>query len=486
MSNYLAIATATSVFSQKIYRALNKVKDLSAAPVVTNKRPEKQDGQTVGAYLYLYNVEFNNTLRNNDLATRRADGSLIQQPQVALNLKYHVSFYGRENTLEAQRMMGATIVDLHAEPLITPAEIKQYLDAVGPDGVLSDSDLHQQRASIKIEPVILSLEDISKMWTTFFQVPHEHSLNYEVSVILMESDLNIEKRLPAKTFSTLPDPGGVTEIEKITPPYFEYPLEKQVIEIACKSAGSSSQVRFEEAGVTVAPLSISTNLLKVEVPAQVYAGLNNITIVKQRRENGISSVTRSEPSRIIVQPVISNISYKSGLAVAGDSTPVIQLDINPLPRIDQPLMLWLNSILGESNHDYRFKGPLMYQVDTSAEALNSADFDSLNASLSKTGFNLSNRTSVQEEVKATVWVLNDQGDFFSIRVIDGNFVFFYGFDKSPAPTQVSFVVRNIVPASYLVRVQVDEQQFAESLLIQKSKPSDADYGKYIGPRVLVS
>ena len=196
MSNYLAIATTTAVLSQKIYKALNKVENLSAAPVISNKRPEKQDGQMVGAYLYLYQVEHNNNLRNNDLATRNFNGALIQQPQVALNLKYHISFYGRESTLEAQRMMGSTIIDLHSEPFITPNEIKGYLDAAGPYSFLAGSKLFEQHAAIKIEPVILSLEDISKMWTTFFQTPHEHSLNYEVSVILIEGDYNIEKALP--------------------------------------------------------------------------------------------------------------------------------------------------------------------------------------------------------------------------------------------------------------------------------------------------
>jgi hypothetical protein len=199
MGSYLGIATVTAVFAQKIKAALRRVENLSAAPDVVTKRPEKYDNQMVGAYLYLYDITFNNYLRNNDLTTRNAKGDLTKQPQVALNLRYHISFYGQDTTLEAQRMMGATIVELHAEPLITPQEVKQYLEAAGPDSVLASSTLFTQDARIKIEPISLSIEDVTKMWSSFFQQPHEHSLNYEISVLLMESDFPIEKAESVKS-----------------------------------------------------------------------------------------------------------------------------------------------------------------------------------------------------------------------------------------------------------------------------------------------
>ncbi|NQZ12327.1 MAG: DUF4255 domain-containing protein [Algicola sp.] len=193
MSNYLAIATTTAIFAQKINESLNRVANISAAPNVVTKRPDKPDSQMVGAYVYLYKVEHNHNLRNNDLATRATDGTLIKQPQVALDLDYHVTFYGRESTLEAQRLMGAVITDLHANPTITRVEIENFLEAQGEQSYLAESNLYEQRAAINIMPVQLSVEDISKMWSVFFQMPHEQSLNYRISVILMESDLPLNK-----------------------------------------------------------------------------------------------------------------------------------------------------------------------------------------------------------------------------------------------------------------------------------------------------
>jgi hypothetical protein len=39
---------------------------------------------------------------------------------------------------------------------------------------------------IKLTPLTLSLEDLSKLWSVFFQVPYALSIAYEASVVLIE------------------------------------------------------------------------------------------------------------------------------------------------------------------------------------------------------------------------------------------------------------------------------------------------------------
>lgn len=489
VSNYLAIATATAVFSQKIYKALNKVKDLSAAPVISNKRPEKQDGQTVGAYLYLYQIEHNNTLRNNDLATRRSDGTLIQQPQVALNLKYHISFYGRESTLEAQRMMGSTIIDLHSEPFITPAEIKGYLDAAGPYSYLAESTLYDQHASIKIEPVILSLEDISKMWTTFFQIPHEHSLNYEVSVILIEGDYNIQKALPASGVNTFPDPSGIAKILDIQPPYFEYPENTQVIELKCESISSSTQVRFTEAEIDVKPEIVSPTLLKVQVPKEVRAGLNEVVLVKEVSSSGNTVSQSSDPYRVIVQPIISEVKEEQiNSPVNQESINTLKVSLQPLPALHQHLTLWMSSSYrSPSVQHYSFDSVLKLQIQSTEENLNAGKIDDLKEGLSLKGISISNNAKLVS-LNSSTWILEDKakGNYFSIYQIEQDFICFYGFNRQPELNEIAFEIENVLSGSYLVRIQVDNLQFAESLLVKEDDSSSPDFGKYIGPEVIIS
>ncbi|MCM8531140.1 MAG: DUF4255 domain-containing protein [Lentisphaeraceae bacterium] len=489
MSSYLALATTTAVFSQKIYNALNKVKDLSAAPVISNKRPEKPDGQMVGAYLYLYQVEHNNTLRNNDLATRRSDGTMIQQPQVALNLKYHISFYGRESTLEAQRMMGAAIIDLHSEPFITPAEIKGFLDAAGPYNYLAESTLYEQHATIKIEPVILSLEDISKMWTTFFQIPHEHSLNYEVSVILIEGNYNIEKSLPASGVNTLPDPSGIAKVLSVQPPYFEYPDAVQTIELKCESISKNTKVRFLEAGVDITPEIVSPTLLKVQVPQEVRAGLNEVVLVKEITSAGKTAVQSSDPYRIIVQPVISAVKeVLISSPINQESISTLKVTIKPFPSLHQHLTLWMNASEGStSTKHYSFDSVMKVPVKCTEAGLNAGELTKLQDSLTLKGISISKNAKLSA-LDQGVWLLADKakGNYYSIYQLEEEFVCFYGFQKQPELNEVAFKIEDVEPGSYLVRIQVDKLQFAESILIKNEDPSSLNFGKYIGPEVSIS
>src|SRR5947199_7168098 len=107
MSNFLAIATVTATLRQLLENTA--AKDVTDHEVmVTTERPS---GTVSGAEdprtrinIYLYQVTPNAAWRNADLPTRRSDGSLIQRPQVALDLHYMISFYGDESQLVSQRL----------------------------------------------------------------------------------------------------------------------------------------------------------------------------------------------------------------------------------------------------------------------------------------------------------------------------------------------------------------------------------------------
>jgi hypothetical protein len=60
---------------------------------------------------------------------------------------------------------------------------------------LIDSNLKNQISQIQIIPQELSVEEISKMWSTF-QTPYRISAAYEVSVVLIESPIPVKAALP--------------------------------------------------------------------------------------------------------------------------------------------------------------------------------------------------------------------------------------------------------------------------------------------------
>ena len=195
MSNYLAVATVTAVLRDILQEAAG-----TAVPgaSVTTKRPEKVEDSGHNkplVNLFLYQVTPNAAWRNTDIVIRypdrdepdnRARARVEERPQVPLNLSYLFSFYGNEQDLEPQRLLGSVVGALHAQPTLSPEAIRS---TVGRDRHLRESDLDFQVERIervKLTPISFSLEELSKMWSVFFQVPYALSVAYEAAAVLIE------------------------------------------------------------------------------------------------------------------------------------------------------------------------------------------------------------------------------------------------------------------------------------------------------------
>jgi len=135
--------------------------------------------------LCLYQVTPNPALRNANLPTRDPAGRVTQRPQVALDLHYLLAFYGDERDLEPQRMLGAVTRDLHANSVLLRQAIR---DAINSLGVLAGSNLDEAMEQVKVTLLPLNLEEMSKLWSVFFQTPYALSVAYQASVVLIEAD----------------------------------------------------------------------------------------------------------------------------------------------------------------------------------------------------------------------------------------------------------------------------------------------------------
>ena len=135
MSNALAIATVTTALAQIVRTAVQSV--LPGSDVLT-ERPDSAPLGQPRARLFLYQVSPNGSLRNNDLPTRAANGNVVKRPTTALDLHYLLAFYGNENDLEPQRMLGAAVRDLHAKPVLMRQMIE---DAIASEAFLAESNL---------------------------------------------------------------------------------------------------------------------------------------------------------------------------------------------------------------------------------------------------------------------------------------------------------------------------------------------------------
>lgn len=197
MSNHLAPAMVTETLRQRLSEAAARA--VPGAQVTLGRpRAAPGDSEAPGINLLPYLVRPNTALRNEDLPTRAFGGDLRRRPQIALDVDYMLSFVGPESELVPERLMGSSMSLLHAQPVLTGAAIEQALNTLletDPDHFLARTDLADQVDRVKLTPLPLNLEELSKLWSVFFQVPYILSIAYQASVLLIEEE--VEPRGPA-------------------------------------------------------------------------------------------------------------------------------------------------------------------------------------------------------------------------------------------------------------------------------------------------
>jgi hypothetical protein len=127
--------------------------------------------------LFLYQMLPNAAWRNQSPPGAKP-GQTVLAP-LALDLYYLLTAYtaGDELAFETQQVLGLALAALHDIPILGAESVK--LNDPGPA-----EDLLGER--IRITPVPLSVDDISKLWSAF-QAPYLTSAAFQASVVLIES-----------------------------------------------------------------------------------------------------------------------------------------------------------------------------------------------------------------------------------------------------------------------------------------------------------
>jgi hypothetical protein len=202
VSNFLSVATVTASLRRLLQGVVSG--DVNGATVTTVRPTETGAGlPQTGVNVFLFEVSPNPELRNLDLPTRRADGSGIQRPAAAVNLYYLFSFYGDQGTLEPQRLLGSVVRTLHARPILTRDMIRDTI-ADPAFGFLADSDLDAEGEPVRFVPLNFGLPELSQLWTGMFQ-KSEYALSvaYRASVVLLTADESAAPSLPVREWRFL-------------------------------------------------------------------------------------------------------------------------------------------------------------------------------------------------------------------------------------------------------------------------------------------
>lgn len=162
---------------------------------VTLKRPEET---SAGASdeprlnIYLVQVLTEATMRSNDLPTR-ANGALVKEPQAPVNLRYLLSFFGAWE--KAHLMLGAAEIALRARPLLDAAIVGE---ALREHHHLQDSGLAEQQPPVRLVPGAIGLEELTRFWSGFVQMPYTLSTVYEARTVLLTESQELTAALPVR------------------------------------------------------------------------------------------------------------------------------------------------------------------------------------------------------------------------------------------------------------------------------------------------
>ena len=339
MSNYLAIATVTNALKGLLTKNTPPdVRIIVGRPTATLGNGEPLPG----ANIFLFQVTPNAALSNNHVPTRRTDGSLAQRPQSALVLHYLISVWGSgvddDRDLNAQNVLAAVVRKLNAQPLLTRKNIE---DSIVKDGAVS-SNLADEVEQVKFTMKTLSLEDLSKLWSIFFQTPYFLSVAYEASVVFIEPDETPRQALPVLERNVYVRPFQDPVIDGIVPiggTTFDPILDQAKISIRGSNLkGDSTSLLID--GTELAPDSVSSTEIQATLPPTLYSGLHALQI-SQKIKMGKKG---KETDHLGVESRLATFVLAPKIVGSGPGKPTITINTKPKVKKGQRVVLLLNDV----------------------------------------------------------------------------------------------------------------------------------------------
>jgi len=288
MSNHLAIATVTAALRNNLQAILDaEIPALSARVATARPNAPASELPAPGININLFQVTPNAALRNADTPTRRGDGSLVNRPAAALDLHYLLSFYGDDAQLEPQVLLGCAVRALHAAPVLSREAIQATI-GLPMFSFVAGSDLGDAIDLVRFTPTALSLEEMSKLWSVFFQSPYVLSVAYQAGVVLIDRDVPVSValpvRLPANVYTAPTRAPIITQVASqsaaLQPIVAGQPILPGSILILTgrELAGASTVVRID--GIET-PATVTDEQIAIPLPAGLRAGAHGVQVVQQ-------------------------------------------------------------------------------------------------------------------------------------------------------------------------------------------------------------
>jgi len=350
VSNYLAIATVTETLRQLLQTAVS-----NAAPGVqcdaTAVRPAATlgtdpSGAGVGVVnIFLYQVTPNAAGRNLDLPHRNGNGNFARRPRVAFDLHYLLSFYGPDIGLVTHRLLGRVVQTLHAHPVLSRQKIRSVTNTTPPN-FLSDSDLADEVELVKFTPLALSLEELARLWSIFFQTTYALSVAYQATVVFIEGEEAPSQPLPVRQREIQAIPFSRPVIDSLSPQI----AEAGELFVLRGTSFASDHVRVQFGATSVAPAVVANDRIEVNVPAGLTPGVHTVQVVhllhfKSDPPNTLRRMFESNVAAFVLAPALKLPPAPFAEPVFGSITrgQPLMLEVKPPVSREQEIQLLLGS-----------------------------------------------------------------------------------------------------------------------------------------------
>jgi hypothetical protein len=301
------------------------------------------------------------------LPVRRADGSLLNRPERALDLHYLLTFSGDENALEPQRMLGAAVTALVADPVLDRQQLRDIIAAAvaaDPAAWQQFSDLPDQTELVRFCPLPLSLQELYNLWSTFFQTPYRLSVAYQASVVLLDADLPVRPALPVLTRAVEAAALNIPAVSRVIAD--SGPTDPIVTGSTIRIEGERlrgtylTRIRVDDTETLAPPGGVTGTRITMALPADTPAGLHSLQVRHPRLvgtppEERAGAESAAVP--LLVRPVIGAVTTAPGAAGATQVTVSVQPPVGRSQRV----LLFLNERqppAGQAGGGYVFTVPL--------------------------------------------------------------------------------------------------------------------------------
>ena len=340
MSNHLAVATVSAALQNLLAEEMASAGFQAKVTVGQPIKPVTPNA-TPQINICLYQVTHSQTLRNETLPGRSPYGQLRARPTVVLDLSYLISFYGNESTYDPQRLLGCSAIRLNETPLLSKAAIEAAIE--DNMNVLTNSNLADALEPVRITPLNLTVDDYSRLWSVFFQLPQALSMAYQAAVVILESE-----EIPITPLPVLERQIGVIplrrphihQIRGNNPEQPAITATSSLIVTGENLLGDTTLLHIDSATIALNPTKLSQatqeqlELPLSEIAPSLAAGVHTLQIAHQSAEFTSAGV-RSNLVPFVLQPTLSATIDNDNLRV--DPLPPIQPDqavrllFDPLP-----------------------------------------------------------------------------------------------------------------------------------------------------------